>query len=150
MKININTKLVLKDGTKIEASTEMLNSSTGERYRIGFTGDSFVKFTEEDVLLPSLTKTVFGAGWTEEFNRQLDELELSEELVRAIKSEANIAWGRSGGSPSAIYYHVANDVIYSINNGRTPRFEHIAWNEEFKIRHAARLKAGLSERELSV
>lgn len=150
MKIGINTKLVLKDGTKIEASTEMLNSSTGDIYRIGFTGDSFVKFTEEDAILPSLTRRVFGTGWLEEFNRQLDDLELSEDLVRAIKSEANIARNRSGGSPSAIYYHVANDVINSINSGQSPRFEHIAWNEDFKIRHAARLKAGLSESELSV
>ena len=150
MKIKFNTKLTLKDETLILASTEMLDSPTGETYRIGYTGNSFVKFTEDDVLLPDLNKTVNGEGWLEEFNSQLGDLELSEELVRAIKSEANIACNRSGGSPSAIYYNVANDVICSLNKGLTPRFEHVEWNEKFKIRHAARLKAGISESELSV
>jgi hypothetical protein len=150
MKIKMNTKLSLKDGTEILASTEMSDSSTGATYRIGYTGNSFVRFTEDDILIPYLEKTVIGAGWLDEFESQLDDLELSEELVSSIKSEANIAHNRSGGSPSSIYYHVANDVIASINNGRTPRFENVEWNEDFKIRHAARLKSGLSESELSV
>jgi hypothetical protein len=150
MKIEMNTKLSLKDGTEILSSTEMSDSSTGATYRIGYTGKSFVRFTEDDVLIPYLEQTIIGLGWLDEFESQLDNLGLSEKLVRSIKSEANISRNRSGGSPSSIYYHVANDVIASINNGRTPQFKNVEWNNEFKVRHAARLEAGVSESDLLV
>jgi hypothetical protein len=149
MKIKHDTQITLKDGTQILRSTAMKNSSTGE-YRIGFTGESFVKFTEADIVLPRLKKTAIGGGWLEEFNDQLFNLELTEELEAAIKSEANISRNRNGGVASSYYYSVANRVIDDLNAGREPRFENVEWNEQFKKAHAARLRRGLTEEELAV
>ena len=151
MKIKFNTKLTLKDGTQIVCSTAMKDYSTGEEYRNGRSADGvFVKFTEADIVLPRLKKTIFGGGWLEEFNDQLSSLGLSEELKDAIESEANISRNRRGGVASQYYYDVANRVIDDLNAGREPRFENVEWNEQFKKAHAARLRRGLTEAELNV
>lgn len=151
MKIQYNTKLTLKDGTTVLRSTAMKNYETGEEYRNGITaGGVFVKFTEADIVLPRLKKTIFGEGWLEEFNDQLSALELSEELKDAIMSEANISRNRRGGVASEYYYSVANRVIDDLNAGREPRFQNVDWNERFKKGHAARLRAGITEEELAV
>ena len=55
MKIGINTKLTLKDGTVILCSTGMKDYNTGEEYRIGYDGEKQVKFTESDIARPRLT-----------------------------------------------------------------------------------------------
>lgn len=152
MKIEFNTKLTLKDGTQIARSTAMKDYSTGEEYWIGYTGSIFreqVKFTKADIVLPRLKKTIFGEGWLEEFNDQLSALGLSEELKDAIESEANISRNRRGGVASQYYYSVANQVIDDLNAGREPRFENVEWNEQFKKAHAARLRRGLTEEELT-
>jgi hypothetical protein len=154
MKIEFNTKLTLKSGDRIVRSTAMKDYSTGELFWIGRTDTTFlaklIKFTKADILLPHLERTVFGVGWIKEFNDQLSALGLSEELEKAINSEANIARNRRGGVASHYYYDVANRVIDDLNAGREPRFENVEWNEQFKKAHAARLRRGLTEAELNV
>ena len=56
---------------------------------------------------------------------------------------------RRGGVASQYYYSVANRVIDDLNAGREPRFENVEWNEQFKKAHAARLRRGLTEAELT-
>ena len=148
MKIQYNTKLTLKDGTSILRSTAMKDYETGEEYRNGYDGERFVKFTLEDIALPKLKKTVYGVGWIDEFNSQLEALELPEGLEGAIRSEANISLNRRAGTPSSHFYGVANKVIEAINSGEEPKFENIEWNERVKQAHA-RLRAGITEEELT-
>jgi hypothetical protein len=150
MKINHDTRLTLKDGTKIKISFGMKDYSTGREYRQGFTTDNkFVDFTEADIVLPRLVQTIAGLGWDEEYQSQLDDLELSEEILEKIESEAMISWNKVGGTASYLFYKSANSVIDAINNDEEPSFPQTEWNEQFKIRHEARLKAGLSEQELT-
>ncbi len=151
MLIKHDTKITLKNGTRILSSIGMKDYSTGENYRNGLSAEGdFVQFTEADILLPHLKKTVSGSGWLEEFNDQLYDFDISEELEAAIKSEANIMRNRFGGVASQYYYSVANRVIDDLNAGREPRFENVEWNEQFKKAHAARLRRGLTEAELNV
>jgi len=151
MKIKFDTRLTLKNGTKIKKSFAMKDYSTGREYRIGYSTDNkFVDFNEADIVLPRLKQTIAGAGWDEEYQAQLANLELSEEVLENIESEAMISWNRAGGSPSMYFYRSANRVIDAINNNEELSFPQIEWNEQFKIRHAERLKRGLTEEELTV
>ena len=150
MKIKFDTRLTLKDGTKIKKSFAMKDYSTGREYRIGYSTDNkFVDFNETDIVLPRLKQTIAGLGWDEEYEEQLANLELPKETLEKIEDEAMISWNMAGGVASYHYYKSANKVIDAINNNEEPTFPHTEWNEQFKIRHEARLKAGLSEEELT-
>ena len=130
MKIKHNTPLTLKDGTKIKISFGMKDYSTDREYRQGFTTDKkFVNFTETDIVLPRLKQTIAGPGWDEEYQEQLANLELSEEVLENIESEAMISWNRAGGSASFFFYKSANSVIDAINNNEELSFPQVEWND---------------------
>jgi len=97
-----------------------------------------------------ITRTRYGSGWLEEFNAALAILDISEDIKEKIVSEANISRNRSGGVASYYYYKIADRTLEAINEGRTPPFPLVEWNEEQKIIHAAKLKRGLPESAFNV